>query len=234
MEYIAFDLEIAKELPDGADDWKSYRPLGITCAAIVDDQKRVSTWHSNYMPKMTPAECGRLLNFLADSEKPVVTWNGLGFDFDVLAEEAWFKSSRELVKDFALDQIDMAFQMLCEKGFMCGLDAAAKGMGLAGKTEGMSGAKAPILWKEGRKAQEKVLEYVVQDARTTAEVYEAVVWEGHLRWITKRGGLSVWTPTFKDGRMLTCRECLELPLPDTSWMDNPWPREKFAGWALEP
>ena len=29
---------------------------------------------------------------------------------------------------------------------------------------------------------------------------------------------------------LTVGEALELPLPDTSWMDEPWPREKFTGW----
>jgi hypothetical protein len=29
---------------------------------------------------------------------------------------------------------------------------------------------------------------------------------------------------------LTVREALELPLPNTSWMDEPWPRERFTGW----
>ena len=29
---------------------------------------------------------------------------------------------------------------------------------------------------------------------------------------------------------LMVSEALELPLPDTSWMDSPWPREKFTGW----
>ena len=29
---------------------------------------------------------------------------------------------------------------------------------------------------------------------------------------------------------LTVREALELPLPCTSWMDEPWSREEFTGW----
>jgi hypothetical protein len=238
LQYIAFDLEIAKELPDGADNWKDYRPLGITCAATVDDLGETRVWHGNYSPKMDAWEVEQLLQFLESAGKPVVTWNGLGFDFDVMAEETSFIASaraaavQERVKALALSHIDVAFQMLCEKGFMCGLNSAAKGMGLSGKTEGMSGAKAPTMWAQGRKEQDQVLEYVAQDARTTAELYQAVLDKGFLQWITKRGGASLWVPTFRDGQMLTCQECLALPLPDVSWLSNPWPREKFAGWAL--
>jgi hypothetical protein len=29
---------------------------------------------------------------------------------------------------------------------------------------------------------------------------------------------------------LTVSEALGLPLPDTSWMSDPWPRERFTGW----
>ena len=35
--------------------------------------------------------------------------------------------------------------------------------------------------------------------------------------------------TLREG-WLTVEEALRLPLPDTSWMDEPWPREKFTGW----
>jgi hypothetical protein len=32
MKYLAFDLEIAREILEGETDWKAHRPLGITCA----------------------------------------------------------------------------------------------------------------------------------------------------------------------------------------------------------
>ncbi|MDP6494098.1 MAG: hypothetical protein QGI09_01450 [Dehalococcoidia bacterium] len=31
-KYLAFDLEIAKEFPEGGD-WRGHGPLGISCAA---------------------------------------------------------------------------------------------------------------------------------------------------------------------------------------------------------
>ena len=34
-KYLAFDIEIAQELPGGGGDWKAHRPLGITCAATL-------------------------------------------------------------------------------------------------------------------------------------------------------------------------------------------------------
>ena len=33
-KYLAFDLEIAREIPEGGD-WKANRPLGISCAATL-------------------------------------------------------------------------------------------------------------------------------------------------------------------------------------------------------
>jgi hypothetical protein len=139
----------------------------------------------------------------------------------------------------ALSHIDPAFQMLCQKGFMIGLAAMSEGLGLAGKTEGMDGLRAVEMWKGTREDQDKVLEYVAQDARATAMMYEAILEKGYVRWITKRGSWSryPWIPKIiRDEeaftyRLFTAKESLEIPEPDTSWMDKPLPREKFYGWA---
>ena len=71
----------------------------------------------------------------------------------------------EECRSLAKSHVDMMFHVLCQLGHGVGLDAAAKGMGLAGKSKGMSGAVAPVLWAEGRR--EEVLQYVAQDVRTT-------------------------------------------------------------------
>jgi hypothetical protein len=251
MKHVTFDLEITKEIPEGEDDWKTHRPLGISCAATLTSSGETRLWHGSLpggaifdsvmLPaRMTSEECQDLAFYLCAMYGKgfrVVTFNGLGFDLDVLQEECgggeWLDSCRIL----ALDHIDMAFQMLCQRGFMVGLAAMADGLGLAGKTEGMSGALAPKMWAESRKAQNEVLEYVAQDARTTAETYEALLAQKKLWWMTKRGTRtrSPWEPIIlKDGddaRLLTVAEALMLPEPDVSWMDDPWPRSKFMGWT---
>jgi len=239
MKYVAFDLEISKEIREGCEDWRSLRPLGISCAATYDSTGNLTIWqpqkprdsNASYASKMSEVECGELANYLYKKHElgyEVITWNGLGFDFDVLCEEVCFPT-KERVIELALDHIDVAFAMLCAKGYMIGLNTAAQGMNLPGKTDGMSGALAPAMWQQGREAQEKVLEYVGQDAIVTANVYDAITRKQVLYWISRSGRYSYW----RVRKVLRVNEALKTPEPDTSWMTDPWTREKFVGWIEE-
>jgi len=240
---IGFDIEIAKELPE-EEDWAKHMPLGISCMAVwIPGEGYPHPWRTRYEVDgmidgaMRAGEVDEVVLWLHEMQQKgykIITWNGAGFDFRVLAVEC---SHPEMVREIAWDHIDLAFQMLCEKGYMIGLDTAAKGLGVEGKLEGMSGALAPVMWKQDRDAQQKVLKYVGQDARMTGQLYEALLKWGELVWITKKGyrTKSPWVPTFQGsvrerGRFLTVRECLELPKVDTSWMDKPWDRSQFVGW----
>lgn len=244
--FTAFDIEIAAEIPEGTEDWKALRPLGISCAATLTETGELNLWHGaeqpdgRYAERMTPAEVDDMTGYLlgrAEYGAPVITWNGLGFDMDILQEECT-EAMADMIHLLArYDHIDMMFQLFCERGFCLGLDAAAKGMGLLGKTEGMHGDLAPKMWAQGREQQDLVLQYVAQDVRTTADLYLAILQRRRLDWTSKSGKPANWAPTLRivDGdarhpRMMTVDECLRLPEPDTSWMTNPWQRSKFAGW----
>ena len=48
-------------------------------------------------------------------------------------------------KRLAAEHVDMIFHVVGRLGYGAGLDAAARGTGLAGKPEGMSGDLAPVL-----------------------------------------------------------------------------------------
>jgi hypothetical protein len=98
-------------------------------------------------------------------------------------------------------------------------------MGLAGKTQGMSGAVAPVLWAEGKR--EEVLGHVVQDVKMTLELATTCEVLGELRWVARSN--TVRSMALPEG-WLTVEEPQELLLPDTSWMDEPWSRKKFTGW----
>ncbi len=234
--FVAFDIEIANPFPDGVDDWQPFRPFGISCAATLttDGQSpegQMTVWHGRTPGSTEPgdrmsrdevAELIVHLESLAASGHTILTWNGLGFDFDVLAEESGLTAR---CRDLALDHVDMMFHFFCMQGYALGLDRAAKGMGLAGKLPGMTGALAPRYWAEGRRRE--VLDYVRQDVRTTLDLALAVQQQRGLAWTDSRG---------KPQRLrlpsgwLTVRQAMTLPLPDISFMRNPWPRRKFTGW----
>lgn len=232
--FVAFDLEIARVLPGDFSLWRRYRPLGITCAALYfEGAGEPELWYSQgegggYAPQMSRADAARLVAHLEQAVAQgwqIVTWNGLAFDFDVLAEES---GCREACKELALGHVDMMFHFFCLQGYRLALDAAARGMGLPGKTVGMSGELAPKYWQQGRQAE--VLAYVAQDVRTTLDLASRAARARRLAWISKAGRPQQALLTHG---WLSVHQALKLPLPDTAWMVNPTRREEFMAWMEE-
>lgn len=229
--YLAFDLEILKMLPNGMDDWRDHRPLGITCAATFDGEGAPRLWYGRGegeapATQLSQLELQALVTYLEEAVQQgmtLLTWNGLGFDFDVLAEES---GQHERCARLALEHVDMMFHILCLRGHTLALDRAARGMGLPGKPPGMTGALAPQYWAEGKWAI--VLEYVAQDARATLGVARAVEQSGELRWTSERGLRQV--VPMPQG-WLNVQQALALPEPDISWMRNPRRRSQFLSWT---
>jgi hypothetical protein len=229
-QFTAFDIETARIIPEGAQDWSRYRPFGITCAATMTSDGKASLWYGktaagDFAPQMNPDETQALVRHLqseADAGSTILTWNGLGFDFDILAEESGMHTA---CSELAVKHIDMMFHVFCLKGYTLSLDKAAKGMRLQGKSPGISGEMAPGMWKDGR--YQEVLEYVRQDVQTILELGELALQRRQLSWVSNRGNRQHLT---LPSGWLTVERALNLPLPDTSWMSNPWPRTKFTDW----
>jgi hypothetical protein len=172
--YLAFDIETAKDVLGDDFNWRPHRPLGISCAAtLTRDAVQPLLWHGKTKDgsperRMSREDAQGLVQYLANMAANgyrILTWNGLGFDFDILAEESGAAAS---CKECALGQVDIMFHVFCSLGYPVGLDKAAQGMGLPGKPPGMSGIKAPRLWAQGH--FKEVLEYVAQDVRTAMQL----------------------------------------------------------------
>ena len=230
-KYLAFDIETAKILPDDTGELLKHRPLGICCiGAWASDEKSPHLFYSTDHEKkpadeMSQQDISKFVDFLIDKNKvgySILSWNGLGFDFDVLAEES---DRLNECKQLATQHIDAMFHIFCVKGFPVSLDAAAKAIGKS-KSEDIEGAVAPKMWKE-RKHNE-VLDYVAQDCRLTLDVVLDSEERQEFSWLTRRELIS----SFELPRgWLSAAEAMNLPLPDTSWMDKPpWSRQKFTRW----
>jgi hypothetical protein len=174
---------------------------------------------------MCRQEVQRLVNYLekqVESGYTIVTWNGLGFDFEILAEESGMP---ENCRGLALDHVDMMFHALCRLGHGVSLDSAAKGMNLAGKDESLRGALAPQFWAEGRRKE--VLEYVAHDVEITLQLAEICGSRGFLRWVT-HGGRKRKMPL--PNGWLPVRLAKKLPRTGRSWMWPHWSRTRFTAW----
>ena len=229
-KYCGFDIETAKILPDNFGDLHDHRPLGISCAAFwCEDEDQAEVFYSkdsngNAANKMSIEDLSIFIDRLIEKNKQgydIVTHNGLGFDFDILAEES---GRDDDCRQLALNHIDMMFHFFCGKGFVIGLNAAAKSIGIS-KPADVDGSVAPQLWKQGD--YQTVLDYVAQDCRLTLDVALTSVKNKKITWITRKGSTAYFS--IPNG-WLSVKEAMELPLPDTSWMDNAWERSKFTGW----
>lgn len=237
-KFVAFDIETAR------CDGPTPKPeeLQVTCAATVTHEAEVRLWHpaetaegAAYESVMDPERVRELIDYLYDlytNEVYVVSWNGLRFDFCVLANAARDELAYQRCAEMALYHIDIMFDVFCVKGFPVGLDAAASGLGVGGKLQGMSGSLAPDLWEQGRDRQDLVLKYVRQDALLTAKVLLAIYRRGWFQWRARSGNIQQAALPMVSGRLMTVCEALKLPEPDVSWMDSPMTRESFYLWTL--
>ncbi|MGQ9676363.1 MAG: ribonuclease H-like domain-containing protein [Chloroflexota bacterium] len=229
-KYLAFDIETANAFPDTADDWRQFRPLGICCAATLTSDGEQSLWYSRSADgrianQLSVGDAQALVAHLQKAVRDgyvICSWNGLGFDFDILAEESGMYDE---CRSLALNHVDMLFHFFCLKGFTVGLDRVCKAMGLQGKPMGMSGIDIPKMWSDGR--YEHVLEYVSQDVRATLAIAQAVKRQRFISWVTRAGAkkevpIGDWLPPL---------EAVRVPEPDVSWMKDPWPRSRFIGWT---
>jgi hypothetical protein len=230
-KYLAFDIETAKEVPGPDFNWRPHRPLGISCAAVLSCDgdgpllRYGKTADGRPSPRMSRPEAQALVRELSDLVEKgytLLTWNGLGFDLDVLAEESGLH--KECV-DLAVGHVDMMFHVFCDRGFPVGLDAAAKAQRIPGKPAGMSGILAPQLWAQGR--HQEVLDYVSQDVRIALDIARLCDRNRKFQWVTRKGKVSSFG--LPEG-WLAVRDALRLPLPDTSWMDSPMSRDGYTDW----
>jgi hypothetical protein len=271
MKLLAWDIETSKITV--TDDLDSERPLGIACAAtIVSDSPLPLSWYEQGYPfgrQMLQYQLCKMVDYLCQPDVTVCTWNGAMFDFRTLYEEVDDMFYKQKVIDICMKSIDPGFTQFCVKGFMCGLDKAAKAMGFPGKTEGMHGSLAPVMWcgmtgeyanwrigqlkldgksddeaneimaseflgmEPGtRDAQDKVLEYVGQDAVTTLQVVTAVCQTWKIRWVTRRGSISEFRMPKPFKTWPTVEESMTLSREDTSWLDRtPKTPQEAMAWA---
>lgn len=234
MKLASFDLEIAKVLPENVNNILDHAPLGISCAALAfDDKKDVLFWQA--VPYLSAQESRKLVEDLMNyhqSGYTFVTWNGCNFDFRVLAQESGMVQE---CGQMALNHIDLMLMVTFTKGWLLGLDKALKGANISGKVktlrlangdilDNVTGALAPILW--AKQEYDAVLTYLQGDVVQTLELAKVIQTSRTIRWVSSSGKWqSISVP-----RLLTVKECFNIPKPDVSWMANSPKRESFVEW----
>jgi hypothetical protein len=232
MNLLSYDIELYDEFPtEGEVDFSKIRP-SIACIGTEMDGRDFKYYYEQmYMGKRT---CRKLVkDILSYFQKGFVpfTWNGLNFDFKLLATHS---EMYEECGTLALNHIDPMFEVFCRRGHMLGLDKVLVGCGLESKLHSvilndnttfaeMNGSHAPRLWRTGQ--YWAVRDYLEMDVIQPLKLAEHIQKTGEIQWTSnsgKRNRLKL--------ELLTVKESLQLPVPDSSWMTNPAKREDFYSW----
>jgi len=227
MKLLSFDLEISNEFEDEAGHPRSYREMGISCAAVLAEDSSVPVyWHSP--DRLSEQVVARMVDDLEDyvnNGYTLVTWNGLAFDFRTVAENAPVEYFSRVCA-LARNHWDIMLQFVITKGYRLGLDACAKGCNVQTKKDldGGHGENVPRLWREGR--YEEVLYYLGGDVETTMQVAKFVRDNRGFDWVSKSGRNNSVTL----GRPLIVSECMSRRVPPQSWITDPPKIEDMAGW----
>ena len=239
MKLASFDIEISDTLSSpGEPTW----PPHISCAAIAlsdpDEADGVIFYSADPDSEyMTPAQVAAMVDnmaFYVSHGYKILTWNGVAFDFPVVAANCPGVSAYKALDIAYSSHIDMMLLVSFQTGYRLGLDAALLGAGLAGKKHSvtlkdgtpltdMSGAKAPELWRAGERMA--VLDYLHDDVTQPLLLAEYIEKRNVIYWTSKKGRpMAVSIPG-----LLTVEEAYyQLPEPaDLSWLTDPIQREEY-------
>lgn len=227
-DFAAFDIEIYKAFSPEMGDWKLHRPVGISVAGIYagGGVELIYNEDGGQLSRNRAYMLVDRLDYISRTHT-LLTWNGTGFDWDILAEES---GEYRKCKRLALEAVDPMFQFWTRHGYPVGLDAVGQGMGVGRKMENMNGALAPLQWERGGEGRAKVLDYVTQDVKLTYACAREIEKKQYLAWVTKTGKEKV---SHLMGDLELVKDMLDRQEPNNSWMDRPIRRSDFVGWMEE-
>ena len=232
MNLLSYDIEIYDDFPtEGEVNLADIRP-SIACIGTQMDGRDFQYYcEQTFMGKRT---CRKLVKDIVkkyDEGFIPFTWNGLSFDFKLLAihSEMWTECGL-----LALNHIDPMFEIVCRKGHMLGLDKVLIGCGLESKLhtvklndntafKEMNGSHAPRLWRTGN--YWAVKDYLTMDVMQPLKLAKYIERTKEIQWTSNSGKLNKMKL-----ELLTVKQCLKLDRPDVSWMSNPVKRESFYSW----
>ena len=232
LKFAAFDLETCNLIDDNMPGLER-GALGIACISLMlSGEQAPEIWckrdtDGRIADQLSPDHLCKFvdrLKSLVSDGFTIVTWNGLGFDFRVLAAES---QRLQDCQTLAINHVDMMYNIFCEKGWPVGIAQVASEMGLKGKTQDMNGVDAVRIWNEQPDQRQLVVDYAKQDAKTTLELADLGQEKEMLRWRSQSGNPQVLR--LPDG-WLTCKRAERLPEPDNSWMNDPLERADFRDW----
>lgn len=235
-KYIGWDIEVTRI---DIDNWESQDPLAqITCAALSFDDEPTKLYYNaaDEGQPMNGVQLSQMIDHMVRCVRDgytIATWNGLKLDFKLL----YLLTKNEDVRCLAANHADMMLTFMCCTGYYAALKNVEGQHGIT-RTGDKLGVHAYEVWEQGD--YQSVLDYVIEDADNTLLLANDIANCGQIKRLTQRGAFravdvpTVHTSGDQPPRLLTVKESISLPHPDTSWMRDPGPmRSDHYDWIQD-
>lgn len=152
----------------------------------------------------------------ARARATIVSFNGLSFDFQVLAHKCEPALQRQVAALAISEQhVDIMFAFAGAHGYYASMQSFAESLGLSKTWDGAAAAASDDV--------DAIIAYCKQDVRVLQKVHEAALQNGFLARKTKAGRPVKWVLTAGMGPQNTACVIANLRTfkPDQRWMTNP-------------
>ena len=195
-------------------------PEGPPVFATVDDFRDIRTYHYNRADLDHNDPLGIIADLWSAHARGlrIITWYGLASAFHALNRYLPDPNDRILIREIAVGHIDAAFDLLCQTGRRppCQTTLLRRlGIDPAGPNETPTGR-------------------AIRRAADLLTAYQALLERAHFSWHDTTGDPAHWWPVITyDGpqpRLLTVREALDIPAPQSPSPFRPASRAEHLRW----
>ena len=204
----------------------------ITCAVTMHNNTFKKVWAERDASKvMTAHTADIMLQVLEQCDQPIITWNGLGFDFRVLSgvlKRGGMPNRAQDAISLALSDrhIDLMFVVVTVMGFPISLTKVAEAM-LPPDTDNsvVVNVDAVELWRTNQ--HQLCVKHCVDNIALLSAIWQKIkTGEQQIQWITRTG----WRSECKPLLVLDVKACTQLPVDHH--MKNPlMSREHLYQWT---
>ena len=192
------------------------RPACVVLYSLEEGVKPYFTMvYGSTLNEMDDADIAAALDAietLLDTGSSLVSWGGLGNDLKLLAA-----ADRERTIKIALRHYDLAFTLLCHKGFTPQLATLCEQMDVPYNERSIGWEPDPDAAIDTAAAGLHSLLLLVENIEFNGSVAEWKATTGRVMRVNM-------------GYIRPVVEAMELPLPDMGWMKSPPQRSTYTGW----
>ena len=223
MAFVSISLQTDKLIPESGD----LSELKILCLCLYSHQEKIWVPKNEKFKRaayLTSSQVEEIIKDLCQA-KTIISWNGLGFDLQILYHNCQSVNLKQKIKKIARKHIDLAFSFMCQHGYMLSLSKV-------GFESNVESSTVPLLWQASRNGQDLVINTCLNKSKFLIQLYQKLINYKQIEYASGNAKI-IWRPImFKDKPLSVKNSSIvesDSDLPDS--LKQVFNKDKFLSWV---